>query len=73
MILVQRKLLFTLYFLENTIECHLKCPLFVQNYPTNAILSTIVETTMRFTTPDFAPSGAHNKMIENENFRCFSC
>ena len=33
----------------------------------------IVEMTMRFTTPDFAPSGARNKMIENENFRSFPC
>lgn len=33
----------------------------------------IVETTMWFTIPDFAPSGAHNKMIENENFRSFPC
>ena len=32
----------------------------------------IVETTMRFTKPDFAPSGAHNKMIENEKFRLFA-
>ena len=31
----------------------------------------IVEMTMRFATPDFAPSGAHNKMIENEYFRSF--
>ena len=33
----------------------------------------IVETTKRFIYADFAPSGAHNKMIENENFRCFPC
>ena len=28
---------------------------------------------MMFTTPDFAPSGAHNKMTENENFASFLC
>ena len=33
----------------------------------------IVETTMRFFLAHFTASGAHNKMIENENFVCFPC
>ena len=51
-------------FCENTIEYHLKSPLFVHIFPTNAFFYQIVETTMGFKTSDFPPSGEHHKMIE---------
>lgn len=56
---------------EITVQCHFSNTFCTEKSAITSLSNLVVETTMRFIFANFAPSGAHNKMIENENVRSF--
>ena len=71
--IICRKLHNQLYFLRKYYRMSPEIPSFrAQLSNESHFFNLIDETTMRFTSSNFEPSGVHNEMIENENFRSFA-